>query len=256
MRFLDCSHQTTPVSQLIVVGGAGPRPHLRSDDYVLCCVRQRRGRHCSRFGVCDFYIPAQVQVKINVNYCGTLINLKLLSQVVPVEQSRGHTLFSVTTFNGERVSCTRSGLEKISESRYQTISSRIVHCQHQTSRKMEGSPLQVYENAGLSENPELSNSDTVDLGNHDKAEQETQLGRNHSNSFCSAPPLIEREDRATATDMPEMLEKGTSVSVPIHEQAVGTGPQMLDKSTETEQSTSTTECRVDKDSQGAGGVTV
>lgn len=175
--------------------------------------------------------------------------MMIILQVAPVEQSRGHTLFSVTTFNGERVSCTRSGLEKISESRYRTTSCRIAHCQQETSGKMEESPLLVDENAGLSESSELGNSDTVDLGDHNRVEQEIQPGRDHSSSYCLAPPLMpEREDRATATDVPEMLEKETSVFVPTHEQAVGTGPQVLD------QSTSTTECRVEatgnKDSQG------
>ena len=170
-----------------------------------------------------------------------------------MERSRGHALFSVTTFNGTQISCTRSGLEKISESRYRTTCCHI--CQQQTSRKMEGTALQEDKNI---ENQELGNSDIVDLSSnvdHGMAEHETQPGRDDSSSCPSASPVMpETEDRATATDMPETLEKGTSVSVPTCEQAVGTGPQMLDQSTTTEQST--TECRVEAtgneqvDSQG------
>ena len=64
MRFVDRTEETTPLTQLLVVGGAGPRPLLKCGDHVLCCVRQSRGWHCSEYGVCDFYVPARVQVRI------------------------------------------------------------------------------------------------------------------------------------------------------------------------------------------------
>ena len=62
MKFLDSECQVMSVSELMVVGGAMPRPELSVYDHVLCCVRQKQGMHCSEFGVCDFYIPGQVQV--------------------------------------------------------------------------------------------------------------------------------------------------------------------------------------------------
>lgn len=62
VKFLDGEKQIVEVNKLIIVGGAVPRPELRRCDYVLCCVRQKQGMHCSVFGVCDYYIPAQVEV--------------------------------------------------------------------------------------------------------------------------------------------------------------------------------------------------
>ena len=65
VKFLDGEKQIVEVNKLITVGGAVPRPELQRYDYVLCCVRQKEGMHCSVFGVCDCYIPAQVEVFYN-----------------------------------------------------------------------------------------------------------------------------------------------------------------------------------------------
>ena len=62
VKFQGGEEQETPLDEMLVVGGACPQPHLRTHDYVLCCVRMPHGHHKSTFGVCDLYIPAQVQV--------------------------------------------------------------------------------------------------------------------------------------------------------------------------------------------------
>ena len=67
-------------------------------------------------------------------------------QVVPEESNRGHALFSATTFSGEWVSCTRSGLEKISETRYKTTCSQIIQCQQQARRHVQTEAIAQQEN--------------------------------------------------------------------------------------------------------------
>ena len=75
VQFQDGEKQVrTPLNEMLVVGGACPKPHLRTYDYVLCCVRTPHGRHSSMYGVCDVFIPAQVQVH---THCQNLLSVNI-----------------------------------------------------------------------------------------------------------------------------------------------------------------------------------
>ena len=224
VRFCDSSCQTTLLTKLIPIGGAAPRPLLRGGDHVLCCVRQRQGRRCSKYGICDFYIPAQVQVRKlpRLMFCGNWY-IQYNLQVVPKESSRGCALFCVTTFCGEQVSCTRSGLEKITESRYRTTCSQIVQCKQQNSNHTQSEANTQQEDG----NTPVYNDQRAELEDSQTPPDSSQL------YLDDVTACQEREDRGTITESPDTVERGTIVHVPTQEQAVGTGPLMVDHSTTT-----------------------
>ena len=72
VHFTDGHCQSTVLSQLVVMGGAGPRPPLQVGDHALCCVRGRPGWHCSQHGLSDFYVPSQVQVSGRGTWYGSM----------------------------------------------------------------------------------------------------------------------------------------------------------------------------------------
>ena len=73
IQFQDGKEQNTSLNELVILGGASPQPHLRSQDYVLCCVRMPHGQHNSMYGVSDFFIPAQVQVQNDIIFLSILL---------------------------------------------------------------------------------------------------------------------------------------------------------------------------------------
>ena len=144
-------------------------------------------------------------------------------------------LFSVSTFRGEHVSCTRSSLRKISKTRYLAISSHIAECRQQGTTATGGV---------ASDDVELKTSEGSGIDCHEPSDQAPKNSppQNEDDSSYQICPEEESpdsvcqhsRDMATAIDVLETVERGTCVSVPTHEQAVGTGPQMVDHSTTTE----------------------
>lgn len=154
----------------------------------------------------------------------------------------------MTTFGGEHVSCTRNSLRKISKTRYLAI----CNCIAEISRADQATGNSVSDNIELT----TSKDSSVDgLSDHtpnnsppapqnDKDSDRLCLEKLSSISVC--------QDMATSTDVLETVERGTLVSVPTQEQAVGTGPQMVDHSTTTDSN----ELTVHPDTEGSSRDTV
>ena len=143
---------------------------------------------------------------------------------MPSESSHSLKLFFVKTFDGEHVSCTRSGLEKISELRYQAMCSCLVKCktrQHKAQTEATELHLEHYEQS-------IIDTDTAD---HDKDDVLTNETSGNSRILATL-------------ESPETRDTATSVYIPIpsKDQSVGTGPQTIDQYTITEQAV---ECSVD-----------
>lgn len=148
---------------------------------------------------------------------------------------RGHKIFTVVTFNGEQIVCTRSGLEKISKSRYEKTCSLIVQCQQKTNKysQLEANACQE-KSAEVSTKKHISNYQTPNG-------QDSSSASSEAVAVCHM--IAEREDKATVTESPETVERGTNVCASTQEKAVGTGPQKADQSTSTEVPVLTTHCR-------------
>ena len=212
----------------------------------------------------------------------------LCLQVVPDDLRRGHALFTVTTLSGEQVSCNRSGLEKISKSRYLAACSQICHHHQQTSRHTQTEEVATQPSQQHTTPDEEDSHDRVDSHSMSgNAEREPRV----ASHLPADPELLEGEERAAdllgteegaaglpgteegaaglpgteegatglpgteegaaglpgteegATGLPGTEEgaagllgteeRGTSVRVSTREQAVGTGPLMVDHSTVT-----------------------
>ena len=156
----------------------------------------------------------------------------LCLQVVPDNLRRGHALFTVTTLSGEQVSCNRSGLEKISKSRYLAACSQICHHHQQTSRHTQT------EEVATQPSQQHTTPDKED--SHDRVDSHSMSGNAEteprvSSHLAADPELLDGEERAVG--LPGTEERGTSVRVSTREQAVGTGPLMVDHSTVTLPST-------------------
>lgn len=143
----------------------------------------------------------------------------------------------MVTFNGEKIVCTRSGLEKISKSRYEKTCSLIVQCQQQTNKHSQPEANACQEKSSTKK--PISNYQTLNGQDSSpvSSEEEVVVAVRHM--------IPEREDRATVTESPETVERGTNVCASTQEQAVGTGPQKADQSTSTdcEVPVLTTNCR-------------
>jgi hypothetical protein len=205
VKFQGGEEQETPLDEMLVVGGACPQPHLRTHDYVLCCVRMPHGHHRSTFGVCDLYIPAQVQV-------------------VPTETTMC-SLFSVTTFNGDHVVSSRSGLVRITESRYKAITNQLVK-QH-TNQPLH--PISTTQQAIATQETIIQVCSSTDGG----SETASEFAGNEATPCSSYHTALEKMDRGTSTESVETKEKGIIAQVSTQEQAVCTNPQTVDQSTTT-----------------------
>ena len=176
----------------------------------------------------------------------------LCLQVVPDDLRRGHALFTVTTLSGEQVSCNRSGLEKISKSRYLAACSQICHHHQQTSRHTQT------EEVATQPSQQHTTPDKED--SHDRVDSHSMSGNAEteprvSSHLAADPELLDGEEGAAdlpgteeravglpgteerAVGLPGTEERGTRVRVSTREQAVGTGPLMVDHSTVTLPST-------------------
>lgn len=148
----------------------------------------------------------------------------------------------MVTFNGEQIVCTRSGLEKISKSRYEKTCSLIVQCQQQTNKYSQPEANACQEKlAEVSTKKPLSNYQTLNGQDSSPVSSEEEVAV--AVAVCHVIP--ERKDRATVTESPETVERGTNICTSTQEQAVGTGPQKADQSTSTdcEVPVLTTHCR-------------
>lgn len=150
---------------------------------------------------------------------------------------RGRAIFTVVTFDGEQIVCSRSGLEKISKSRYQTTCSLIIQCQQQTNQHSQPEVNACQEKSG-----EVSTKMPTSKTSDGQDRKDSSSEENVAVAVCHMIP--EREDRATVTESPETVERGTNVCASTQEQAVGTGPQKVDQSTSTEVPELTTEVPV------------
>ena len=132
------------------------------------------------------------------------------------------SLFSVATFTGDHIVSPRSGLVRITESRYRVITSQLV--KHE--------PVAIPQ----------PNSSTEQSKALSKLEDFTRSSTNGGSDIvpqvagtlvmtCVSTP--EKEDRATLTEPVETEEKGVIARVSTQEQAVCTNPMMVDQSTTT-----------------------
>ena len=136
-------------------------------------------------------------------------------------------LFSVKTFSGDHIVCPRSGLVRITESRYKVITSQLV------VKHMNQSCTTTQRTISFASRLEESADNSTDHG--------SELALVSSSeaipvSLCHSMP--EKEDRATSTEPVETKEKGIIAQVCTEEQAVSTDPQMVDQSTITSMSES------------------
>ena len=100
---MDGQQKSVSSRHMLATGGAQPSPALRTGDHVLVRVRTKQGgAHPSSNGVCDYYIPAEVQL-------------------LPMDSRKGHALHSVIAFNGQTVTSARKGIVKISQAQYSAI---------------------------------------------------------------------------------------------------------------------------------------
>ncbi|CAI8046777.1 von Willebrand factor A domain-containing protein 3B [Geodia barretti] len=230
VQFQGGEKQETPLDEMLVVGGACPQPHLRTHDYVLCCVRMPHGHHSSMFGICDLYIPAQVQA-------------------VPTETTMC-SLFSVTTFNGDHVISSRSGLVRITESRYRAITNQLV--KHPIQQPLD--PISTTQQAIATQETIIKvGCNSTDGG----SETASQVASNEATPCSSYHTTLEKRDRGTSTESVETKEKGIIAQVSTQEQAVCTNPQTVDQSTTTsigtarEGKSTTTELRLGDETDSA-----
>lgn len=101
---MDKVQVTSSVDDVFVVGAGMPCPLLAVSDCVLARVRTRNGPHPSAVDKsCDCYIPGMV--------CA-----------LPKDKRKGLARYSILTFNGKGIVCSRLALIKISESKYREVS--------------------------------------------------------------------------------------------------------------------------------------
>ena len=71
VQFAADHSQETLLSQVLLVGGAGPHPVLHVGDFVLCCIQDQQGWHCTKHALRDAYIPSQIQVSACTSFTYT-----------------------------------------------------------------------------------------------------------------------------------------------------------------------------------------
>ena len=119
VQFMDGQQKSVSSHHMLATGGAQPFPALRTGDHVLVRVRTKQGgAHPSSNGVCDYYIPAEVQL-------------------LPMDSRKGHALHSVIAFNGQTVTSARKGIVKISQAQYSAIC-KYIHTKLASSSHPEG----------------------------------------------------------------------------------------------------------------------
>lgn len=110
VELVDKQVLTSPLTDVILTGGARPCPQLRLTDHVLVRVRTYQGPHPSKInGSCDFYVP------------GVVLSL-------PESTRTGHLLYSVLVYNRKSVTCSRQGIVKIGEHKYSEMCDFIKTC--------------------------------------------------------------------------------------------------------------------------------
>ena len=170
-------------------------------------------------------------------------------QAVPTETTMC-SLFSVTTFNGDHVISSRSGLVRITESRYRAITNQLV--KHPIQQPLD--PISTTQQAIATQETIIKvGCNSTDGG----SETASQVASNEATPCSSYHTTLEKRDRGTSTESVETKEKGIIAQVSTQEQAVCTNPQTVDQSTTTsigtarEGKSTTTELRLGDETDSA-----
>ena len=131
-----------------------------------------------------------------------------------------HALYTVTTFSGRAVTCPRSALEKISETKYRQVCDQIRRKEQQSSKHTQTVAPPVKD----------SHTNTTTCVASSTTQTEEREGKEVGIGTERPPPL---EDKNTNTVPPAREEKGLSACPSTEERAVGTGPLKVDKGTVT-----------------------
>ena len=142
-------------------------------------------------------------------------------QVVPSSPLGGP--FSVTAFDGDHLLSTRSGLVKISESRYKAISGQLG--KNPPNLDEDVMPEEVVSAPFMTEQFSINSPDSP----ASRSKTASVCFGSEVSPVTSYHSTPEKSDKETSTEPVETEEKGISVWISTQERAVNTGPQMVDQ---------------------------